>query len=136
LSLGHRASSLDELGGFRIGDWQEHPVLGVFAVCPIDRLCEDRDEALGAAATSEDHDVKVRLIDQVSLTSKRATSLPGGIRGSWPAMLAAEVRACFFAIDHVRLRPGRMPAKRLPNKAFKALGNSGKIASLSKNPVF
>ena len=47
------------------------------AVGPVDSFCEDRDEALRAASTSGNHDVKVRLINQVSRTGKPLASLPG-----------------------------------------------------------
>ena len=114
--FGQRLSLLDQLGGFRPGDWQERPGLRVVAVLPVDRLSEDRDEALGAAGAGEEHDVEVRLIDQFSHLSERAARRPCGVRGSRPATVAAEVLPRSVVSHHVCLRPRGILGKRLPNE--------------------
>src|SRR5688572_2100417 len=82
---------LDQAVEFRLCNRQDHPILRIVAVCPVNRLSENRDETLITSRTGQDHDVEVRFIDQFFHRVKALARYPRVVRVTWPAMLATEV---------------------------------------------
>jgi len=85
-----RVFLLHQLSCFRFVERHEFPVLRIIPTRPIDNLSKDREKVLRTRWTSKQPDVKVRLIDQLAYSAKRAARRPSLVSRSRPAMIASE----------------------------------------------
>lgn len=77
--------------GFRRGEGEEGPELGVVAVGPVHDFRKDGEETLRAGGAGEDQDMEVGFVHQFGGAAEGTTGLPGGLRVGWPAAGTAEV---------------------------------------------
>lgn len=81
---------LSQVGGLSGCQRKPDPVLGIFAVNPIDRLHEYTYKSLQAGRAGADRDDEVRLVYEARFVCQRPQSLCRRVSVSRPAQFATE----------------------------------------------